>query len=529
MKNNIDTILEELYAIDPSFREHEKELRTLVIKLVTLKPDTKFDQTFADQLKTQLLGVSLSTKPLSFMDRFLSATAMRYAVSGGLIAFLVFVPLTYYFVSNNNVPGAPLDSGFSFEVKTTQVKKNAFGTLTSSDQAAAAPLTNRDSASKAEDSFMQTLPEFPSFSAGGKGGGSFEESAGMAPSSGGVTSVDRSMIAPVPPEMYVNYKYVYTGDPLKLESSGIVLKRVKSIEAMSQLNTFLQKTNFNLVDLGSFTRLKLRSFELGEDKDFGYNISVNFDEGMISINPQWDKWNMNVREYKPIQSSEVPDDKTLISIADKFLREHNISTKDFGSPTVDNNWRNGYPALMEKSSVWYGPEAINVTYPLQVNGMEVYDEGGYPFGLQVSVAVREKRVWGVYNLTSQSYESSEYPLETDTKKIISLAEESPYGYYMPMMKGEEATQDQKTEELKLGSAKPVLMKFWKYDEGKNEELLVPALLFPILDRPENMAFWQKNKIVPLVKDILNNRYPVPGPVIMEKPLPVDVPPAKVEE
>src|SRR3989338_9134545 len=55
MEEKINEILNDLYKLEPSFRQHESKLRDLIVKLLQAKPDTKFDYHFAQSLRTQLL------------------------------------------------------------------------------------------------------------------------------------------------------------------------------------------------------------------------------------------------------------------------------------------------------------------------------------------------------------------------------------------------------------------------------------------------------------------------------------------
>jgi len=70
------------------------------------------------------------------------------------------------------------------------------------------------------------------------------------------------------------------------------------------------------------------------------------------------------------------------------------------------------------------------------------------------------------------------------------------------------------------------VKIWKFNEDKREnaELLVPAFVFPILEKPEGTYFWQERIIIPIVKELLdeadkrnNDIEPRPEPF----PMPVD--------
>lgn len=56
MKNNIETILEELYLIDISLKERENELKSIILKIIETKPDIKINKDFKEKLQQELLS-----------------------------------------------------------------------------------------------------------------------------------------------------------------------------------------------------------------------------------------------------------------------------------------------------------------------------------------------------------------------------------------------------------------------------------------------------------------------------------------
>lgn len=56
MDKKIETILNELYLLDPTLKSHEVDLRALVAKLISVKPDASVDENFAKELRHKLLG-----------------------------------------------------------------------------------------------------------------------------------------------------------------------------------------------------------------------------------------------------------------------------------------------------------------------------------------------------------------------------------------------------------------------------------------------------------------------------------------
>jgi hypothetical protein len=203
--------------------------------------------------------------------------------------------------------------------------------------------------------------------------------------------------------------------------------------------------------------------------------------------------------YVPIQPSEILSDDELISIANQFLQNHNVSTSAYGQPEVNNEYRIMYERAVEQKQEYYLPEAIPVVYPLLINNETVYDESGNKVGLNVTVNVRNKKVVGIWDLSMQNYTASSYDAETDVKRIMSLVEKGgAYGWVDP--------DARRTIEVQVGDPKLELVRMWDYQNNQSSELLVPSLVFTVLEQPDNEPyFYRKAVVVPLIKRILDRQ------------------------
>jgi len=56
MNKNIKEILEELYIMDPSLKEKEKQLEKIISKMLMIKPDVKIDENFKKELRKKILA-----------------------------------------------------------------------------------------------------------------------------------------------------------------------------------------------------------------------------------------------------------------------------------------------------------------------------------------------------------------------------------------------------------------------------------------------------------------------------------------
>lgn len=485
---HLNQILSELYQSDPALQAHEEVLKKLIVDLISLKPDTKFDEGFRLELRrklTQMTETQLNT------NSFLNFNFMkRFSLAGAAVAIcvLLFVSVIYYQQNSSPTNLTSLLSG----PKISKANDNAFGNLANL-QAGARGMGGGGGGNE-----VAAAPTADKMAVGVGGGGS------------------TSMFAPEP---YYNYKFVYKGEPLELNLDKVdVLKRLKD-EGNNNLSDFINRISLGLINLNSFENSKLQSFTFAEDKDLGYMVNVIMSEGSVNINENWSKW-QNIygcpmplsvdRMVSPVCEpkrniiSDIPSDQELIDIANQFLDGHGIPRSNYGEPFVNSDWRRDYDRSTDKTNYWV-PDVVSVVYPLMLEGQNVYDESGNFNGMNVAVRVPNKKVSSVYELTTQSYQSSSYSAETDSKRILGLAERGGFRNYYYM----DPNVNTKTVEVELGDPKLSFVKLWNYQEGISEELLVPSLIFPILKEPENAPYWyKKNIVVPLVKEILDSEGPL---------------------
>lgn len=506
MKKQIDEILEDLYLIEPDFKNHEKELKKIIIKLLESKPDTKFDKKFALKLKNQLLNnnVSHEREEFSFMDMANHMKKIYLAAGSFIVLTLVLIPALYYAQKPAQIVKEKNLANRSLNVK--KIASRAFGSLTAENQDkpqevssnfSSPEATSRTQSGGGSDTAMAAPVAF------GRGGGG-----------GGMPAIDeKAMFAP---EMHT-YRFVYKGDELSLtEKEMEVLMRVKGLENNSDLVSMVQNMNLGLIDLSSFQNAKLQNISIVEDRDFGYSAYIDFLEGMVSINENWLRWRQPLNDCQGdekcfqdlrIKESDIPADQDIVAIADDFLRKYNIPMDVYGPGEVDNNWKIYYNQMENKADYFF-PESISVVYPLMINGKVVYDEGGNKFGPRVNVNIREKIASSVYGLSSRQYESSMYETEIDSKRILSLAERGGwnrrYNYYTP--------EEGKIFDIEIGAPELIYVNMWRYNNMESKEIIVPALSFPVLSVPEGAWVYEKSIIVPLASELLKeieNYYPYP--------------------
>lgn len=467
MKRDIKKILDDLYKIDTKFKLHEVELKKIIEELLMSEPDTRFDEGFALRLRKELLQEKVQVSPyLSFLSTF-KYSKLSYSFVGAFVAFIVLLPLV-----NNNV-----ETGLTMNQTVRNKGNNTFGQLTYNLPRGAVFKSPMESSNMSTEDTARTM---------------------MVPPSTGDAIVSISTVTPD----QIQTAYVYEGEPFVLsKEKGEVFMRTKGIEAGKQIASLLEKADFGLVNLEGFDGLQAKNLELAEDKEDGYAVHANFDEGVMYVMPNWQKWNTATTKGKngevvPEAVVTMPTDSELIATANNFLKEHGISRDIYSEPMVDK----GEVLMIAEDSVLNNtirsaqPEQISVIYPLKLEGKEIYDESGTIYGLQVAINLLKNKVSAVNNLTSQVYESSTYALETDSEKILAYI----------TSQGSSVDGPGNVKNIRLGTPRHILAKYMDFSEdGVAREMYIPALKFPVLS-DDQVPFHKNNVIVPLVKEILES-------------------------
>ncbi len=498
--DHINKTLEELYRLDPELKKHEIMLKSTLGKILDEKPATGFDSIFARRLKAQLTERATASSERGFITNLttmlrLNKMALMGGVAGVLALALVITNIPFH-----------RNPSLAFAYEITPVGKMAFGSLAGTQNGAREVAAPTDTA---------TSPA-PMMASGMGGGGG---TAAAAPTLDKRVA-NSSMI--VAPDMYRPITYRYAGEELPALSSDQleVFKRLK-LSSGIRINDLGGLSN-DLVNLGSFSNASARNIEIVEDKDKGYIINFSLTEGVVSISQNWEKWNTCPNgicpEFPPLTAADVPSDDSIIAVANNFLASHGISTEGYGAPEVEEQPRyylmDARPAA---ESAAYVPDTMNVVYPLTLKGQTVYEMGSSAIGIRVSVNIRENQVIGAWDIRSNQYQSSLYDVETDTARLIRIAEQGG-NLYGSSPKPENAV------ELELGTPTIALARTWhSINNGQSqEELYVPVYVFPVKaptgEDAKYATYYQPTIMVPLAKELLVDAdKPLPTP----QPYPID--------
>ncbi|MCF7846323.1 MAG: hypothetical protein K9L85_03730 [Candidatus Peribacteraceae bacterium] len=484
MQEILDEIVADLISLDPELAKIEGEIRKLAQKMLAAKPDSEIDEKFKQALKSDLMARAEKLKePLKSSSNPFQMQKLFYSLAGAAVAVAIFFGIQNYdqiFSSELTLKDTAGLASLDFEQKITPVGERAFGSL---------------------------AQEAVADEARGLGGGG---GLGIA-----TESVDGDMaeskIAPMPD--FEVYKYVYNG-PLNFPIGSVeVLRRIREVNSGDSLARQLAQLDLGLVDLASLQNLKLENFNLSEDRDYGYSTFVSFTDGSISINQNWQKWpdpyadcrQSDCWESLRLTRSDMLPDSQAISIANDFVRKFNVNLQSYGEPEIQYSWERELERFQGAETDYYFPDSVSVVYPLKIGDKFVYSSGGTKDGVSVSVNQRFDRASGLYGLYTQNYESSQYAAVSDEALFRKFLERGGFwgGYY---------PEGGRVVEVQLGTPEEVLLHYWNYTDGENEELILPALRFPIAS--DNPNVYQEAVVVPLVAEILQERDAIEPPVPM---------------
>lgn len=485
------TLLQELYEIDPSLREHESDLVPLLRKLLANDPAQKPSAAFVKKLRKELSARAEASmhgavehkvsyaSPSGFFSRF------AFAAAGAVAAVVIAVPTTMQFMQ---------------------------------DQQPIAPMTGDGSEMAANDAdpFANPLPDSKIAPPGLGGGYARTQSGG-----GGDMAMGNPVSALIAPWNPVKYRLegelpaLPTGDVTVLTRKPVS----RSVAFASIQNAFKDAD----IDLSTFDGLTVETVTLAQKKPFGYHINISMADGSVSINQAWDQWphpENDCRDdacYQRLmpKMSDIPADAELIRIADAFLAEHDIDISSYGSPVVDDAWHITYDSMEDKRYAWI-PDTLRVIYPLIVDGEPVIETGGEPAGISVQVSIRHDRVTDAWGFAAYQFDRSQEKAVTtraDVEKFLGMA----------------GTQTEDAQTITLGNPTRGFVRLYDYADGKNVEKLVPALIFRVTGAPDSLGYYQRTVAVPLAKDLLDQAtvpmpidpMPMPFDDTQDKPRPMD--------
>lgn len=515
MSERTKKVLEELYALDPSLKDHEPALLTVLDRIGATKPDVRIDQAFLARLRTALLTepATMTPHPKNVITNFLDTMSKTPFILGGLAmtAILAAVIVTL----PGQVPSPQGEGTSQLAMATvTDAAPGAFGNLgvlgreeLSGWNASAAPQTPNaaESAALGTEDAISARPM--------AGGGSGTSAA---------VSMDAKMIAPWTSETYV---LAYdeeggAGGPFVIREQP-VYRRTVDTRTAAQFATAVTGRSNDIVDLSALSDLRVESISLFEDHEDGYSMQLSLLDGSVYMGLDWRHQQYDPALDEPLMESELPSDDALVAAADEFMDAFAIDRSVYGTPFVEKTWQRYYLMAAEQGGA-YAPSSFTVVYPLHIDGTEVVEFGGEISGPRVYIRARDMKVMNLSGLSTLRFERSPYELETDTARIVAFAEKGGIrgAIYRPMSFDEEGNplpSEKEAETLRLGAPGQFLLRMFTTVDDASVELYLPALRFPILNVPSDANYYgQQDVVVPLVKAILDEQERMMG----EQPVPL---------
>ena len=516
----ITYIMQEL-GFDPN----NAEARKVVERLASAKPNVPIDDRFIALLREdiQSQAAQFASSNTNSTNNFLSIF-MNKILASALVVLLVVVAGGVWYIQRTDKPlfnsqqfgGDGGEQILSGKYGVTAAEEESFG-----DLAKVAIVANGRGGNNANSSMAQLELNNPSLSGAQK--------EAIINGTNPVSDADKLIAPGEPYPAPQNYVFKYDGGDLpQLAQEQGVLKRTKPAQPSSLVSRIVGMLSFGLIDLTKFQDVKLQSFAFVEDREFGYGIGVDLQNGFVNLYQNWERWpqpygdvacmGMEICPQPPrISIDDLPSDEEAIQIADQFLADYSVSREGYGAPQVqDYAWRTFYERSTDKAN-YYIPEQVQVVYPLMLEGKAVFDEGGNISGMNVTVDARTKRATSLYDLTTKQFTISQYKGETDSKRILDVAERGGFRNYLytdPNVKTKTT--------LELDTPTIEMVKIWYSADNykSSDELFVPAYVFPIKNW-EAAGYYRKNVFVPLVADILESDRDYGQPIPLDSPMPVE--------
>ncbi len=481
MASRRDAIIAELIALDPSLASKREELAHVLDSLEAARPRTEPTRSFERALLKRLRGAMRETEEASAPPYFLSFFSLMFnrslfAGGGALLgALLVFVAMQQR---------GPVTSSTDFygegdmpEAGITDAGPRAFGSISVDQQAA-----------------------------GGRGGGG----GGGAPSIDTMSANDAKLIYPA--EDYTVTRFTYDG-VLPLSTDDVEVYRHVPPGSRPSAAGIGKGFAEQMINWGAFGNLQTQSLQLTETGRNPYHVSVDFNEGSLSIHRSFDassRPDLNCTdtdcwERNRLRENDMIPDAEAIRIARDFANRFGLDLSRYGEPQVMDEWRTWYELTEDKAS-YYFPEQLTVVFPLLIDGKPVYEEYGSAFGVNVGIDVRTKEASGLYNYYFHAYEKSAYaPLGDEQKARQVLEQGSMYLWDDP-----NATKVYST----LGEPTEGFMRTYQWDQATmtNRDLIVPALVFPVTERHPDANDGRTRVLLPLAEDVLPENTPQPVPL-----------------
>lgn len=448
-----EQIIQELYTIDPSLKQHDARIREAIIAVMNAKEQITVDDAFVASLKQRVLAAYAQPKHTWYAYHQLrSSLTQLWSMHAGMVvasSLAVLVVAGGIVYMNTKQPYAIAD----IQVAGYQ----AFGSFTSTDIP------------------FQGLMISPRGDLGGSG----EETTDAKISA----TMDERMMIWTPA---YTLEYAYVGDEFQIPERLSVYKHNASKAVSDAFGKQIQsaiKPFFSQAMEGiGVTSLTFTSAK----KDYQYEM--NIENGTAAVYSRIPRPYDNAHENKLIANDDA------IQIARQFLANQGVSIDKYGEPFVDETWKQYVPESADIKE--YAPIDTTVIFPLIIDGNSIHSLfGGAKQGMQVLIDNETKRVLNVYGISFASYASSIYDTENDFNRLLNIAK---YGGSNPIH-----TKDIPVYTAQIGTPEIVYIEYYLPQE---QLVYMPALRFPVFKGDVVLPEYETLPpyiVVPLLDDLLD--------------------------
>lgn len=291
------------------------------------------------------------------------------------------------------------------------------------------------------------------------------------------------------------YRYSYSWNlNLDLKNTMPVYKRDNQKIESEVFAQSLNNLDFAWIDISNFSNVGVSNISLSEDKEYGYNIYVDFENTSMNISKNLNKWPQ--QPYIEWEKQVFLEEKEIIKIANDFLKIHKIDLSKYGNPVIEKTYMMAYAKYSSsKMMPEFAQNMTNVVFPLIIDWNEILEEWWQALWVRIEVDLKEKKVTWLSGLSIDSYLKSDYKTETTTVNIIKVAEKwGRYGFY------DYGTGEVKYIDLNLKNPEIKYVHTYSYKDNIQEQYLVPAVVFEVEKIENTENFYGETVVVPLLKD-----------------------------
>lgn len=463
MDDKINKIIKELYLLNPDLKNHEEDLNELLHEMLAYKPEIEIDERFVKELRNVLEAracVLMRNKRKKMFDWRAVWNRHKLLITPVPVVALLIV----LFLFGLSAEKSNIDLGYWGSLEIVPSEKQ-FGEF---DLEAIKP---------------------SEIEGRGAGGGGDQLGQKQTQKEVGVFSEPGNL-------NIKNFKYVYVGEDFDLMGEkASVLKREKNFKNTKKLADYLQKNlNIGLLELSNFAQLKVKNINLLQEGLGGYAINLDLENSELSLSFVNDGVGVDFVDEsgKTVKTDEQSGKDLLnfsqvVEISRSFLTEKGVNLSSYGEAVVQN-------VLFDGKNLQENLPIINIVFPLEIEGKNVYDQGGQLIGIKLVYDRKTNiiiRVWGIKSLR---YSAVEYDLINSVEEVLSKSN---------IQKQKKVREKEDGELVKLTTPNLCYVETFKYTQEGVQEFLVPALIFVEKKEPkeEKNDGLDKKVIVPLVENL----------------------------